>query len=64
MGISFVTKKTKKMGTQEMDFLKDIEPGPLDEYRRQASFDWKQMALVMEDEKLLRFKVHCTSLIS
>ncbi len=41
-----------------MDFLKDIEPGPLDEYRKQASFDWKQMALVMEEEKLLRFKVY------
>jgi len=40
-----------------MEFLQDFPEGPLDRYRKQASFDWKSMALVMEPEHILRFKV-------
>lgn len=43
----------------ETKFLEDFPSGPLDEYRMQASFDWRSMALAMEDEKVLRFKVIC-----
>lgn len=37
--------------------LKDFPPGPLDVYRKQATFDWKKLKIYMEDEKLLKIKV-------
>jgi acyl-CoA oxidase len=40
-----------------VDFLPSFPPGPLDHYRKQASFDWKTMAVVMEREDILKFKV-------
>jgi len=39
------------------EYLQDFPPGPLDLYRKQASFDWKLMALIVEPDKILRFKV-------
>nr|CAD7403730.1 unnamed protein product [Timema cristinae] len=36
--------------------LPNFPPGPLDQYRAQASFDWKRMKLFIEDERLLKFK--------
>lgn len=46
-----------KERTAQLEFLKDFPKGPLDAYRKQASFDWKVMTLVMEPENVLRFKV-------
>ena len=39
------------------EILKDFPPGPLDLYRKKASFDWKQMKLFIEGEDILKFKV-------
>ena len=39
------------------EILKDFPPGPLDLYRKKASFDWKQMKLFIEGEDVLKFKV-------
>ncbi|XP_063238465.1 peroxisomal acyl-coenzyme A oxidase 3-like isoform X2 [Bacillus rossius redtenbacheri] len=39
------------------ELLEDFPPGPLDKYRSKASFDWKKMKLVLENEDILRFKV-------
>lgn len=39
-----------------MNFLKDLPNGPLDRYRSSASFNWKQMALCLENEEILKFK--------
>ncbi|RUS84931.1 hypothetical protein EGW08_007293 [Elysia chlorotica] len=39
-----------------LDFLKDLPSGPLDAYRKDASFNWKHMALFLEGEELLRYK--------
>lgn len=39
------------------DFLQDFPPSPLDRYRKQASFNWKEMAVIIEREDILRFKV-------
>ena len=39
------------------EILKDFPPGPLDLYRKRASFDWKQMKLFIEGEDVLKFKV-------
>ncbi|XP_068085337.1 peroxisomal acyl-coenzyme A oxidase 3 isoform X2 [Anabrus simplex] len=38
--------------------LPDFPPGPLDVYRKQASFDWKKLKLFVEDEELLKFKLN------
>ncbi|CAL8109772.1 unnamed protein product [Orchesella dallaii] len=40
----------------QLDFLKDFPEGPLDAYRKQATFNWKVMTLVMEAENVLKFK--------
>ncbi|CAB3367002.1 Hypothetical predicted protein [Cloeon dipterum] len=37
--------------------LQDFPPGPLDEYRKQASFDWKKLKIFIEEEDILRFKL-------
>ncbi|GFO08944.1 acyl-CoA oxidase [Plakobranchus ocellatus] len=44
------------MTSADLHFLKNFPPGPLDAYRKDASFDWKQMALFLEGEELLRYK--------
>jgi hypothetical protein len=48
-------KVDDELGLEELNA--DFPPGPLDSYRKQASFDWKVLRSVIEDEKLLRFKV-------
>lgn len=35
----------------------DLPSGPLDIYRKKASFNWKQMLLFIEGEEVLAFKV-------
>ena len=37
--------------------LPDWPSGPLDEYRRRASFDWRKMKLLLEGEDIIRFKL-------
>lgn len=39
------------------DLLPDFPSGPLDRYRKQASFDWRSMALIIDNEERLKFKV-------
>ncbi|KAG8135027.1 putative Acyl-coenzyme A oxidase protein, partial [Naja naja] len=36
--------------------LPDLPQGPLGAYRKKASFGWKEMALFVEEEDLIRFK--------
>lgn len=38
--------------------LPDLPSGPLDIYRKRASFNWKDMAVFMEGEDVLAFKQH------
>lgn len=40
-----------------LDILRDPPPGPLDEYRKRASFDWKKMKMFYYEEDILRFQV-------
>ncbi|KAL5015831.1 hypothetical protein ScPMuIL_005420 [Solemya velum] len=52
---------TKSRGSQDADvyelkLLQDPASGPLDEFRKKASFDWKRMRLFLEGEEILRFK--------
>ncbi|KAL8581251.1 hypothetical protein ACOMHN_038351 [Nucella lapillus] len=39
-----------------LDYMKDPRSGPLDAYRKRASFDWKQMRLFLDGENIIRFK--------
>lgn len=41
----------------ENNLIENLPPGPLDHYRKQASFDWKKMKLFFEDPELLKIKV-------
>ncbi|KAG7265992.1 LOW QUALITY PROTEIN: hypothetical protein CRUP_029603 [Coryphaenoides rupestris] len=44
--------QAKKMS----DLLPDLPRGPLDVYRKRASFNWKEMVLFLEGEENLQFK--------
>ncbi|XP_030762697.1 peroxisomal acyl-coenzyme A oxidase 3 isoform X1 [Sitophilus oryzae] len=44
--------------TKDLDgVVNDLPPGPLDTYRKQAKFHWKQMKLFFEDAELLKIKM-------
>ncbi|RWS04412.1 Peroxisomal acyl-coenzyme A oxidase 3-like protein [Dinothrombium tinctorium] len=38
------------------DCLPDWPAGPLDEYRKRASFDWRKMRLLIEGESVIKYK--------
>ncbi|KAL0272768.1 UNVERIFIED_CONTAM: hypothetical protein PYX00_005616 [Menopon gallinae] len=56
-GLSITSRKLCKMTEEQPLTIPDLPSGPLDVYRKQASFDWKKMRIYMEDEKLLRVKM-------
>lgn len=37
--------------------IPDLPPGPLDVYRKKASFNWKEMVLFLDGEDVQEFKV-------
>lgn len=39
------------------NLIEDLPSGPLDVYRKQATFDWKKMQILIEGEKQLKFKM-------
>ncbi|XP_049858043.1 peroxisomal acyl-coenzyme A oxidase 3 [Schistocerca gregaria] len=41
----------------DTSFIPDLPSGPLDDYRRKASFDWKKMKLVFEKPDVLKLKM-------
>ncbi|XP_060527948.1 peroxisomal acyl-coenzyme A oxidase 3-like isoform X2 [Cylas formicarius] len=45
----------RNQGNTQM--IEDLPIGPLDHYRKQARFDWKQMKLFFEDPDLLKIKM-------
>lgn len=48
--------KAKYDRSDEMG-LPDFPSGPLDIYRKKASFNWKEMVMFLEGEDMLAFKV-------
>ncbi|XP_071443002.1 peroxisomal acyl-coenzyme A oxidase 3-like [Hetaerina americana] len=40
-----------------MAVISEYSPGPLSEYRKLASFDWRHLKLLIEDENILSFKM-------
>lgn len=52
---SLDSESDRKHGIEEME--KQFPPGPLDSYRKQASFDWYQMKVFIDGgEDVVRFK--------
>lgn len=48
----------KYWSTESMAWLlKDFKPGPLDFYRKKASFDWKKLKIVLDSEEVLKYEV-------
>ncbi|XP_066998147.2 peroxisomal acyl-coenzyme A oxidase 3 [Anabrus simplex] len=41
----------------DVDFIPNLPSGPLDEYRKKASYDWKKLKLVFEDPEMLKLKM-------
>lgn len=39
------------------ELLKDFKTGPLDIYRKKASFDWKKLKVVLDSEDVIRYEV-------
>lgn len=39
------------------EILRDFPSGPLDRYRKQASFNWKKMKVLLIGEEILQYKV-------
>lgn len=39
------------------EIIKDFPPGPLDLYRKRASFDWKKMKMHIFGENRVRYEV-------
>lgn len=39
------------------NLIKDLPKGPLDAYRKRATFDWKSFKLTLEGEDSVRFQV-------
>lgn len=40
----------------DLEILRQPKQGPLDAYRKNASFDWRKMRIFMDGEEILRFK--------
>lgn len=45
------------MAEQGTSIIPNLPSGPLDEYRRKASFDWKTLKLVFEDPEMFQLKI-------
>ena len=46
----------KNLGTMK-DIIADLPKGPLDPYRKCATFDWKLLKLSLEGEDFVKFQV-------
>ena len=48
------------MSAHELEQIADLpKGGPLEEYRKKASFNWKKMKLFFEELDLIKYKVKC-----
>jgi acyl-CoA oxidase len=50
--------------TTTNDLINDLPKGPLDVYRKRATFDWKSFKLALEGETLLRHQVFKLTIIN
>lgn len=50
-------QKQRVTDEQLKQYLPDLPSGPLDIYRKQASFDWRRMKLAYDNLNTLKLKV-------
>lgn len=43
-----------------LHILKEFPPGPLDLYRKKASFDWRKLKLFIDSEEIIKYEVKGT----
>lgn len=58
MDAASAIQSSEEEDIMNIQLLRDPPPGPLDEYRKKASFNWKKMRLFMDGEDILRYKVN------
>lgn len=54
--IKSVADGSNEEESKALDLLPDFPPGPLDQYRKKASFNYKKMALFLDGEDILKYK--------
>lgn len=42
---------------EDIEYIPDLPSGPLDEYRKKTSFNWKEMKIILENPSKLKLKV-------
>lgn len=47
----------QRLSCEGTELLPNFTVGPLDQYRKNATFDWKRMKIFMEDPELIKFKM-------
>ena len=52
-----VTLPAAKAEKSIFNILPDMPAGPLDLYRKKASFDWKKLKVAIEGQEAIRFQV-------
>ncbi|XP_045172714.2 peroxisomal acyl-coenzyme A oxidase 3-like [Mercenaria mercenaria] len=50
------TETEEHQDVYSLEIMRDFPAGPLDVYRKKASFDWKEMRMFLDGEDILRFK--------
>lgn len=51
------TETEEHQDVNNLEIMQDFSPGPLDVYRKKATFNWKEMRMFLDGEDILRFKV-------
>lgn len=55
--VKSVKPKPKTHIRKMAQLLPDFAPGPLDYYRKKASFDWKKLKIFLETEDVVEYQV-------
>ncbi|XP_026124474.1 peroxisomal acyl-coenzyme A oxidase 3 [Carassius auratus] len=58
MSAPAITSAKHVLGEKMDEGIPDFPSGPLDIYRRKASFSWKEMLRFLEDDEIIAFKQH------
>lgn len=62
MSLPGVTDGKYILGEKMTLDIPDLPSGPMDIYRKKASFDWKDMMRFLEGDEIIAFKVRCSCL--
>ncbi len=62
MSAPAITDAKYILGENMDEDIPDLPSGPLDIYRKKASFSWKEMLRFLEGDEIIAFKVRCLCL--